>query len=87
MAILTLTSGSVARGDGGSADIEDGGNVDVVPFFLLEGVHAKYKKDQYLTSDGKLEAAELSTLTEGVSWASGGQVAGVLTPSSFVPSF
>jgi hypothetical protein len=37
-AILTLTSGSVAGSDGGVADVEDGGNVDVVPFLLLEGV-------------------------------------------------
>jgi hypothetical protein len=36
-----LTGGSVAGSDGWSSDIKDGGYVDVVPFFLCEGVSAK----------------------------------------------
>jgi hypothetical protein len=36
-----LTGGSVARSDGWGSNIEDGGYVDVVPFFLGEGVNAK----------------------------------------------
>jgi hypothetical protein len=31
-----LTGSSVARGDGGGADIENGGDMDIVPFFLGE---------------------------------------------------
>lgn len=37
---LTLTGGSVAWSDGGDASVEDGGNMDVVPFFLGKGVNA-----------------------------------------------
>jgi len=35
---LLLTSGLVARGEGRDTDIEDGGNVNVVPFLLVESV-------------------------------------------------
>ena len=38
--ILTLTSSSVAGGDGGGANVENSGDVDVVPFLLGEGVSA-----------------------------------------------
>ena len=38
--MLTLTGSSVAGSDSRGADIEHGGNVDVVPFLLLEGVSA-----------------------------------------------
>jgi hypothetical protein len=36
-----LTGSSVAGSDGWSSNIKDGGYVDVVPFFLGEGVNAK----------------------------------------------
>jgi hypothetical protein len=35
-----LTCGSVAWSDGGNAGVEHGGNMDIVPFFLGEGVDA-----------------------------------------------
>jgi hypothetical protein len=38
---LTLTSSSVARSDGWVSHIENGGHMDVVPFFLGEGVGTK----------------------------------------------
>ena len=38
---LTLTSGLVAGGKSGGSNVENGGDVDVVPFLLLEGVSAK----------------------------------------------
>lgn len=40
MGKLTLTSSSVTGGDGWYANIKDGWYVDVVPFFLGEGVGA-----------------------------------------------
>ena len=39
--MLTLTSSSVARSDGWGSNIKDGGNMDVVPFFLGKSVNAK----------------------------------------------
>jgi hypothetical protein len=38
--VLTLTSSSVAGCDGGCANVENGGHVDVVPLLLLESVSA-----------------------------------------------
>lgn len=38
--VLTLTSGSVTGGDGWDTGVKDGGNVDIVPFFLGKGVNA-----------------------------------------------
>lgn len=35
-----MTSSSVARSDGWDTVVEDGGNVDIVPFFLGKGVDA-----------------------------------------------
>ena len=39
-AILTLTGSSVAGGNSGGANVENSGDVDVVPLFLSEGVSA-----------------------------------------------
>ena len=38
--ILTLTSSSVAGSDCGGSHVENGGDVDVVPFLLLERMSA-----------------------------------------------
>jgi hypothetical protein len=39
---LLLTGGLVARGEAGDADIENAGNMNVVPFFLDESMHTKH---------------------------------------------
>jgi len=36
---LLLSSGLVARGEGGDSHVEHGGNVNVVPLFLVESVN------------------------------------------------
>ena len=55
---LTLTSSSVAGSDGGGADIENSGHVDVVPLFLGEGVSAiSYNENQ--ACDRKRFASDL----------------------------
>jgi hypothetical protein len=41
---LLLTGRLVARGEGGDTDIEDGGNVNVVPFLLVESVDSNQLK-------------------------------------------
>jgi hypothetical protein len=65
---LTLTGSSVARSDGGGADVENGGDVDVVPLFLGEGVSAisnirlvPYLIENGLTSSGYPRTAHIKS--------------------------
>lgn len=39
---LLLTSGLVARGQAGDTNVENAGNMNVVPFFLDESMHTKH---------------------------------------------